>query len=166
MLDCGRKAGRFDSSQLASTSSSSRVATSVGFFALPGRWVDIKEARTLYSLLRALTTRLRWSNHEGHEDGIRRSAESNERLCDRGSRAPRAGTTTWHRTLLSLIPSCSSCASCASWSTDRPAPLACHGHIPRPWRTSRCTRAGESFGFEREGHVRPPGDLGRSPLKT
>ena len=113
------------------------------------------------SPLWALTTGLRWSNHEGHEgheDGIRRSAESNERLCDRSSLAPRAGTTIWPRTFLSLIPSCS---SWASWSTDRPELLACHGHIPRPWRTSQSTGAGGSFGFELEGQVRPPGDLGR-----
>ena len=77
------------------------------------------------SPLGALTTGLRWSNHEGHEAGIRRSAETNERFCDRGSLAPRAGTATWHRTLLSLIP------SCASWSTDRPDALDCHEHIPR-----------------------------------
>ena len=80
------------------------------------------------SPLRALTTGLRWSNHEGHEDGIRRAAESNDRLCDHGSLAPRVGTAIWPRTPLSLIPSCS---SCASWCTDRPDPLACHGHIPR-----------------------------------
>ena len=36
------------------------------------------------SPLRALTTGLRWSNREGHEDRIRRSAETDERLCARG----------------------------------------------------------------------------------
>ena len=130
----------------------------------PFFWVnscDNRIGRATFSPLRALTTGLRWSNHEGHEgleDVIRRSAETHDRLCDRGSLAPRAGTTTWPRTLLSLIPSCS---SCASWSTDRPDLLVCHGNIPRPWRTSRCTGAGESFGFELESHVRPPGNLGR-----
>jgi hypothetical protein len=117
--------------------------------------------KTSCSPLRALTTGLRWSNHEGHEgheDGIRRYAESNERLCDRGSLAPRAGTTIWHRTLLSLIPSCS---SFASWSTDRPTRLPAMGIFLVPWRTNRSTGAGESFGFELKSHVRPPGDLGR-----
>jgi hypothetical protein len=102
------------------------------------------------SPLRALTTGLRWSNHEGHEDGIRRSAESNERLYDRGSRGPRAGTTIRHRTLFSLVPSCSSCsscASCASWSTDRPAPLACHGHIPRAVANKSVQRSGRIIWF-------------------
>jgi hypothetical protein len=101
----------------------------------------------LCSPLRALTTGLRWSNHEGHEGheaGTRRSAESNERLCDRGSRAPRVGTARWQRTLLSLIPSCS---SCASWSTDRPDPLACHGHIPRAVANKSVHRSGRIIRF-------------------
>jgi hypothetical protein len=87
-----------------------------------------------------LTTGLRWSNHEEHEDGIRRSAESNERLCDRGLRAPRAGTTLWHRTLLSLIASCASSPSLTPLRCERRSP-ARTGRVHRSRRSGRETMA-------------------------
>ena len=47
-----------------------------------------------------------------------------------------------------------------------PTRLPAIGTFLVPWRTSRSTGAGESFGVELLSHVRPPGDLGRSPART
>ena len=43
-------------------------------------------------------------------------------------------------------------SSCASWYADRGKTLVCHGNVPRTWRTSRFTGAGESR--------RRPADIG------